>query len=265
MIAPLMDSAPSDRELEAYAQAQGTTGDSLRNWLWSYLNAKSVDALMPKRVNRRHMRWVEEIEARNSSEGEGRAKPLAMAGQRLAWMAVNMGDVPSQKQEQIGMRSPLAAREIGRLRQVAVEQANLRRGDRSDGGYWLDVKGLAELNWYLLQKDRPETLRLWCCAYEKAVREVAMLLALPGTNEAAALERAVLDRDISALRQLRWATRQIEKAIDRARTAGAKALEPVTVTSKMLLELRNNVEALKHRGTKTFIVRAQHCVDPIPF
>ncbi len=264
VIAPLMNSDPTERELEAYARAQGTSGASLRKWLYSYWDAKSIDALKPKRVNSRHMSWVAEIEARKSWEVDDQAQPMGMGDQGLSWMAAKAGDVLSEKQEQIGMGSRVAAREIGRLRRAAVEQAILRRGDGAEDDHWIDAKGRAERDWYLVQKGKPETLGLWRCVYEKAVREVA-LLASPGKNEVGALEKAVLDGNLAPLRQLRWTNWQIEKAIDRARTAGAKGLEPDRVTSEMVLELRKHAEVLKRRGTKTFIERAERCVNPIPF
>ena len=251
LIRPLLSSVPTDAELENYAHSHGTSGASLRNWLESYWRTKSIDSLMPKRVSAKQTALAESVAAQLGTAMDD-DEPVEQVG------------LPTRgAHEEIAAREPkrkardAVAQEIGRLRRVAVEQVYLRRGD-AEGDHWFEEGGEKAMAWYAaLKTERPESLRMWCRSYEKAVRAELRKFTEAGSKELASAWRLIFDRNPMPLRDMGWSEQQIAEVVRRGRQAGARGIEPIKVTLFMVQEFNSHKGAMEGDGHERFMTRTR--------
>ncbi len=251
LIRPLLASAPTDEELENYAHSFGTSGASLRNWLERYWKTKSIESLMPQRVSAEQIRLAESVTAQlgPAMDDEEPVAPVGMPA-RGAHESI-IARVPREKAKDA------LAQEIGRLRRVAVEQMYLRKGDAA-GDHWFEEGGEKAMAWYVAMKtERPESLRMWCRAYEQAVRGELLKFTEAGSKEFAFALRALLDRNPVPLRDMGWSEQQIAETVRRGREAGARGIEPKKLTSSIVLEFNSHKGAMDGDGHERFMARTR--------
>ena len=256
VIEPLLTSIPTDRELEDYAHGHGTSGASVRNWLARFSKTKQLESLMPNRVYRWHVGWAQEREAVKARVALQTQKGAGEGAKPVFSQLVKPIEARISPKAATAKPRDVACEEIGRLRRVAVEQASFRKGDPGDAD-WTDKNGQAEFDWHLEIRRRPETLRLWCRAYEKAVRQELLRFTSPGSFELATLLKVVLNRNMMMSSQLGWSDEKIDQAVARARAAGARGLQPKNVTADMVREVWKHSKAMAHGDSKTFMGRAR--------
>ncbi len=248
VIRPLLSSVSTDLALEQYAHDMGTSGASVRNWIASYSHSRCVKALMPKRVYQTHIDFANLVKCKL-----GDAMDVDEPAQQIGIPQRSASDGVAPR-ERVQRPRDAAAEEIGRLRRVAIEQCYLRRGD-AEGDHWYEAGGEKALDWYVAMKSRPETLRLWCRAYERAVRAELLTFLDPGSKEIAAAWRALFDRNLVPVRELGWSEQQIAELVRRGRRAGARGVEPVKVTASMVQAFNSHQAALDGDGDERFMAR----------
>ncbi len=102
LVAPLVDRAFRDWALEAYAQAWGTTGPTLRSWLNKYDRDQGAKSLTPERLYRPHIAWLQANEPSILALRDQDTRPSAEywpglmgeGGRRLLNPAPQLAEVP---------------------------------------------------------------------------------------------------------------------------------------------------------------------------
>jgi len=102
LVAPLVGRAFRDWALEAYAQAWGTTGPTVRSWLKKYDPVQGAESLTPERLYRPHIAWLQAQEPHILALRDHDTRPSAAywpglmgeGGRRLLNAAPRPAEVP---------------------------------------------------------------------------------------------------------------------------------------------------------------------------